>query len=433
MRQFTIVAAAGSILLGSLGAWGADVDPLSLEAKLDKLSATRILLTPPANLKGDFTVAKTAPDVEIVSFPGQTAGSKLWSSWGDAVFASDGNFYTSVGDHDAPHGTAYVFRVDPREGTVRLVVDYNRAIGAKDPDAYTPGKIHGNLVDGGDGWLYFIGYRGSEGKTSEKEGYKGDWLVRYHFATGKTENFGIAVPNCSVPVLLFDTGSRSLMGLGAPGRSAGTKIDRFFRYSVDEKKLVVNGGGPDPNIARAMAGTDGGLFVRSDPKSNELATTKTRVPGNGQLRAASEPDKNGLAWCITQDGILFSFDTKSEAITEHGDCFVAPPLYTATCKLDPSGRYLYYLPGAHGRSSQLGTPIVQYDTQSKTRKVIAFLSAAVLEERKHNLGGTYGIALNDDGSKLFVNFNGGALGAKQPDFGDCAAVVVTIPASERKP
>jgi hypothetical protein len=230
----------------------------------------------------------------------------------------------------------------------------------------------------------------------------------------------------------------------APGLTSPDRDCRFFRYDLGEGSTVFHGG-PPPNVARALILADDGrawyshtnaagesLLLRYDPASNDVTQTAARLPGEGQLRAASRPDDRGVCWCVTQDGTLFSFDSVREAIEEHGPAFVAPPLYTATCRLDPAGRYLYYLPGAHGGTRQIGTPVVQYDTRSGRRKVLAFLDAYLREAADYAPGGTYGIALSADGGQLFVNLNGALPTAERPDFGLCAAVVVHIPKSERK-
>src|SRR5262245_33552499 len=53
-------------------------------------------LKAPATLKKDVAVAKTAPTVDFLFFPGQTYEGKLWSNWGDSL-AVDGKYYASLG------------------------------------------------------------------------------------------------------------------------------------------------------------------------------------------------------------------------------------------------------------------------------------------------------------------------------------------------
>ncbi|MGH7202159.1 MAG: hypothetical protein ACREJB_16260, partial [Planctomycetaceae bacterium] len=198
-------------------------------ATLERIAPSPQLLEAPDGLTGEFTVARTPPQIDFAIYPGQWEGAKLWSSWGDSLFASDGSFYASIGDHAAPHGTAYVYRVDPKSRSVERVVDYNAVV--QQPEGnYTPGKIHGALVEGDDRHVYFFGYRGSERRTTAEANYRGDWLLRYDPRTEKTENLGIAVPFHSVPVLVAHPESKSLYGLSVAGLTAPDQLPRFFHY-----------------------------------------------------------------------------------------------------------------------------------------------------------------------------------------------------------
>ena len=64
--------------------------------------------------------------------------------------------------------------------------------------------------------------------------------------------------------------------------------------------------------------------------------------------------------------------------------------YVAAISADPTGRYLYYVPGAHGGSDRDGSAVVQFDTRRASSKVIAFLHP--FYEQKYGLvpKGTYG-------------------------------------------
>jgi hypothetical protein len=157
-----------------------------------------------------------------------------------------------------------------------------------------------------------------------------------------------------------------------------------------------------------------------------------RIPGDGMLRAASRADAYGVVYGISKDGVVFAFDTNTETVTEIAKVFVTGRLYTAVCRLDPTDTYLYYIPGAHGRSSEIGTPVIQLNVKTHRCKVLAFLNETIRQQKNYNLGGTYGIALSGDGSQLFVSFNGAQLPAgKQSEFGLCSTMLLHIPESER--
>src|SRR5262245_4585290 len=88
-------------------------------------------LKAPATLKKDVAIAKTAPTVDFLFFPGQTYEGKLWSNWGDSL-AVDGKYYASLGDHSAPSGNAFVFEYDPDKKTFRRLVNVQKVLNLPD-------------------------------------------------------------------------------------------------------------------------------------------------------------------------------------------------------------------------------------------------------------------------------------------------------------
>ena len=446
-----------------------------LREKLTRFSPSAAeVLTVPEGIHGDFAVAKTPPLIDFAFLPGQRAGAKLWSGWGDAIQASDGNFYGTIGDHARPYGTAYVYRADPRSGQVELVVDFNRHLDVE-RGKYTPGKIHGPLMEGEGGWLYMIGYRGGADGTTEKHGYTGDWMLRYNVRTGEVQNMGIPVPYSSVPTSVIHDGTL-LYGLNTPGLAKASPKEQFFVYDLRRKRMVFFGG-PRPAKSRALILAPDGrawystedALVRYDPGADQLTLTDVRLPGEslaqmsaakdrtggkrkpdaslatgGILRAASRADANGIVYGITQDGHVFSFDTRAEKVRPITTAFVAEntatkekdgriPLYTPVVRLSGDGRYLYYIPSGHGGSRTHGTAVIQLEVATGRRKVLAFLNGYIQEKVGYNLGGTFGTALSEDGSQLFVVWNGSIdpKSKEGPDFGHSAAMIVHIPESER--
>ena len=111
--------------------------------------------------------------------------------------------------------------------------------------------------------------------------------------------------------------------------------------------------------------------------------------------------------------------------------------YTTVMVLSPNERFLYYLPGSHGKAWKYGTPVMQYDLKRKKRKVLAFLGPALEEEIGYVPGGTYGVKLSKDGSTLYVNVNGHPRDDVRPPkltpigFGLNAFAAIHIPESER--
>ena len=101
----------------------------------------------------------------------------------------------------------------------------------------------------------------------------------------------------------------------------------------------------------------------------------------------------------------------------------------------PGGRYVYYLPGAHGHGYSDGSPVIQYDTKTGIKKVLAFMFPYYYDKYGYIAGGTFSIKLDDSGERLFILWNG-ALTEYDPEkdadtFGQCSVMVVNIPESER--
>src|SRR5215218_2101806 len=79
-------------------------------------------LEPPAGLWPGVKIAKTAPTIDFLFFPGQDYPGKPWSVWGDSL-AINGKYYASIGDHLAPGGNAFVYEYDPAAKTLKRLLD----------------------------------------------------------------------------------------------------------------------------------------------------------------------------------------------------------------------------------------------------------------------------------------------------------------------
>jgi hypothetical protein len=159
-----------------------------------------------------------------------------------------------------------------------------------------------------------------------------------------------------------------------------------------------------------------------------------KIPGALGLRSASDETKDGIVYTVsTGQGdrapSLYAFDTKTEKITEHGDPRVGGVGYITALKIDPTGRYLYYIPGAHGGAERDGSAVVQYDTKTRAKKVVAFLHPHYKDAHGVAVVGTYSYALSPDGADLYVTWNANR-GGRAWDV--CALTVIHIPEAERK-
>lgn len=392
----------------------------------------------PAGIAKEVAVARAIPTVELLYFPGQDYAGRPWSVWGEGSFAG-GTYYTAIGDHLAPAGNAFVYAYDPVKKTLTRIVDVRKTLALPDGH-YTPGKIHTRLDLASDGWLYFATHRGSTRATTDANKYQGDWIMRHHPATGKTEVVcrGPVGKHC-IPVGITDAKRLVFYGATAPG-VGGEEEGKFFAYDLKDRKLlheVADG----PARAIALSPSTGKVFYtrRSDGKLMRLGPTDNKgpvaIPGTIGLRAASAESPAGVIYAVSQgrDGApakLYALDVKTEKVADLGPAAVGAQQYITALALDARGRYLYYCPGAHGNADRDGTPIVQYDTRTKTRKVIAFLAKHYTDKYGLTPRGSYALALDARGERLFITWNV-SRGGRNWDC--CALSVVTIPEAERKP
>lgn len=414
--------------------------PPELPGKQDVVSIESAdLLKPQPNLRADVSIAKTPPRVDLLYYPEQTYPGHPWSVWGDGL-AVGTKYYSAIGDHLAPQGNAFVFEYDSETSRIRTLASTAKTIDLPEGH-YMPGKIHSRLDLGRDGWLYYSTHRGSTRVTTDEYHYKGDWILRTHPESGKTEIVAQGpVPKACIPTSVLDPDRMIFYG----GTSAGDRTDKtvtFFAYDIARRKVLHTAtGGPARYLI--FARSTGRVYymnevtnqlMRYDPESGQPPQAIKGVIG---LRAATEETPDGLVYTVGKsDGRVWQFNTKTEEIRDLGDLAVATQTYTTSIDADPTGRFLYYIPGAHGGSQKDGTPVIQFDTTLRRKKVIAFLQPVLRKKFGYVTLGTFGSALSPDGSRLFITWNGNRSGKDRRGrlpFDTCALTVVHIPESERR-
>lgn len=176
-------------------------------------------------------------------------------------------------------------------------------------------------------------------------------------------------------------------------------------------------------------GSSDSPLMRFDPAKG---TAPEAIEGTIGIRAATNETPQGKIYTAGQTNgrcELYEFDVKTEKIRPLGPAAVGNEQYVACFSADATGKYIYYSPGAHGGGYRDGTPIVQYNTQTGKRKVIAFLHPFYEQKYGCGLHGTYAVSVTPDGSTVFCCWNA-ARGTKNWDT--CALTVLHIPASERE-
>jgi hypothetical protein len=417
-----------------------DADEPDVSSKAMTIAYADFLKPPPGLDSKTFTMAQTAPKIDVAFFAGTKDRGKgtLWSSWGDGCVAKNGKYYTSIGDHLGIDASCYVYEYDPITGICRRVVDVLRAI-MHMLGFYGHGKIHSGIHEAADGTLYFTTYWGKpkEIDAAFAKGFPGSLMLRYDPKSGVTENLGAIVPKQGLPASFFDS-DRQLIYYHAVYKGDIAVFD------IGKREVKFHGGSDSSAAHRTFfqdaqsrvyfSGADG--LNHYDPDTNKINATKVRLPASpgakkdNTLRAAApRPAKNGLVYGMTAAGELFAFDSKNASVQDLGPNF-AGGQYTAVMAISPDDTYLYYAPGAHGGGNKIGAPIVQHNIATGQKKVLAFLAEPLLQQSKWQIGGTYNLQLDPKGETLYCTFNGAPPGTRSP-FGKPAVVVVHIPQSER--
>jgi hypothetical protein len=178
-------------------------------------------------------------------------------------------------------------------------------------------------------------------------------------------------------------------------------------------------------------GNSTGPLMRYDPAKGGAPV---EIPGTIGIRAATQETPQGLVYTVStgqgRPANLYSFNTKTEEIQELGPAAAASQTYIASIDADPTGRYLYYVPGAHGGGEHDGSAVIQYDTKTKTKKVIAFLSPFYQQKYGFTPVGTFCTAVDPKGDKVYVTWN---ISRGGRNWDCCGITTIHIPESERQP
>ena len=228
----------------------------------------------------------------------------------------------------------------------------------------------------------------------------------------------------------------------------------FMAYDVRHRKLLYGGMPPDGikwclratlldertgMLYSTDAASETNQFVSYDQRTNvfkHLACSPPPNPTTGKCEnmraytARRTPD--GAFYCIDQSGGMFIF-RPGEETTESLGLNWDTGVYTTSVAMDSQFKYIYFLPGSHGRTMNHGAPVIQYSIATGERKVIAFLGPYYHENYGYASTGTFGIELSDDDSLLVIQMNGGfAPDPHKSIFEHPAIFVVHIPEGERE-
>jgi hypothetical protein len=443
-----------------------------------------------SNAAAKLTLAKTVPVVELAyhqGLPNAALNGTGWSSWGDICLASDGKVYSGIGNHwKTEKGQAYIYCWDPSKKEFKKIVDLNKITGAK-PDEVHFSKVHAHIIEGNDKKIYFTGTLDDGGKAGSKEmlekwskNIAGGKLFQYDPVTGNSVVYADFPPARVTATTKYDA-KRNILYCSLEGDTAGFafgafdmnkkkwiyqsepgKIGNDRNFIMDNKgNIYFNGEEIDAHKALRLKAEfkpngkndettsmlptimfPGAKKIKTyttlykyDPNTRSITATNTYFKSEG-IRSSTRESKEGFIYGTTMAGELFKYSPAKDELTILGSNFLAKGEYITVCDLSPDEKYVYYLPGAHGSAGFSGTPVIQYNIAKGQQKAIAFLAEPMTKAFNYAPGGTYGVKVSDDGSKLYVGLNGSPPDASRPKglgrgFGLTSFVVISIPASER--
>ena len=409
----------GTTSVPSTSGGGAECSPFDGEPFGADLSAQSVVLAE------DIDGLK----VQAVVYPLPDHRGKPWTTWGQGIALADGRFFAAVGDHFGAEGNSYVYEFDANSGELTLIADVNALAG---PHSWGFGKVHGHMVGGPCGEIYFSTYWGDKPEGDALEAFEGDVLFRIDPTARTIGPLGIPVPGYGVPSL---TGSSALGLLYGEGVDPAIepKDGPFFAYDVQSETTVFESDVADShqgfrNIAvdaegRAYFSGDDGQLLVYDPASSTISPYPTAIPGKW-LRASTVPGPDGTIYAATREpDQLFSFHPDG-TVRDLGPA----PDYVASLALDPDGSRFFYIPAAHGKAWLAGTPLMSVDTATGESQVVVELNPLAEEHLGLSLGGTYGVVMSQSGDRLYIVLNSGnPANERDAAFGAVVLVIVDLP------
>ena len=437
--------------------WNEEYDRQGLYGKTGMVVDTvKEFITVPKGMKQEWLegvdIAKTPPTIEFAPVRGidpmyfPEDNKSLWSNWAGVTRAPNGRFYFAEGDHRAAGSHIYLWEYDPVAHDYKRVVDFAELCGWNHRGV-GDSKIHGDMGAMPDGTLWILTYWDPDPKPTleQYDIWPGSHLVVYDTNTGRAQDLGIPMSKSGWPYYTLDPERGMFFAVGFRGE--------ILCYNVKERHITY-AGYPPPGIKWGlrccMLDPETGLFwsaqqdppynfISFDPQTNEFIKYDETTPNdlginagkNFNLRAHThQRTADGAFWCNSMAGTLYKFwpDTRN---TEVVTCLWTDQTYAPRLADSADGNFIYYVPNLV-QSHSYYQPVMQFDTRTRKRKVIAFIADYYFDKYGFYNGGAHGLTLSADGSTLVINFNGAFKPRVSAFYGNPALMVVHIPESERR-
>ena len=391
-------------------------------------TSTRGAAVQPQGPSATMQTLREAPFVGAVVYPHPGYVGNPWSDWGQGLLLHDGRLLTAIGDHLGADGNSYLYVYDPERRTITQFADVLGNVEHTDGD-WGYGKVHGQIVDGGDGDAYFVTYYGATRGLHYGGSYTGDWLFRIDSETLELEPITVPVPQHGVPSLASDGRGRIFGEAVDPLQPEGVyPSGGFFVFDTATRSVELFAEDPGHDGFRNVlvdgegtawfAHEDGRLF-RWRPGSP--APELTDVDLGGLLRASTRPTSTGTVYGVTFEPYdFFAFEPGGSVRTLGRAVW-----YPASLALLPDESGFLYVPGAHGDSALVNSPLIAVNGTTGEQTTIVELEDLVSEQLHLVLGGTYSIVVDAERNLAYVTFNAGP--TMDEPWGEVVLIAVELP------
>jgi hypothetical protein len=180
--------------------------------------------------------------VEGAVYPRPDYAGDPWTMWGQGIALSDGRFISAIGDHLGPDGNSYVYEFDPATGTLATAGDLLSYV-EHTPGAWGYGKVHGQMVGGACGEVYFASYWGTNRDLQYGDSYTGDYLFRLDPDQRTISALGVPVVEHGIPSLAGAPGLGLVYGEAIDPIAEAQNLDAgpFFVYDAVNGEVVFEG------------------------------------------------------------------------------------------------------------------------------------------------------------------------------------------------
>ena len=398
-----------AVLIGLLGASGigSQAAPIPTGEVPERLQAPEV-----ANLKPLFCWATPVPEKFANSKSGYTA----------FVGGPDGKIYVgSANYYDYGKWLAY----DPRNRSIREVVNMRRTLAENFFDVNTQGKTHSQLAVGPDGKIYGGTKQGHELFTTrpeigeERNGYPGGHLVSYDPATGVGQDLGVMRAQDGLMNGIVDHERRRIYFKTEPRT-------HFLIYEFDTHQVIDKGriGTWSRYIDMDDEGNvwipNHGHMTKYDVWKDELQELEVRVEGEGPayskpyacviggggIKQGADFNKRGMKLYGGDHTQIQEFDLARAAngmVPMRYVCRAVPEPYEESSDIhtmiqDAKGR-IYWTADAGGSPKQ--TLIMRYDPRLGKEECLGYAVDVEFDQHEdlHNgYGSIQGSAIGADGS-----------------------------------